>query len=196
MMKIIAMLLGIMVLAHPVPALAAQPEPATGYIFLGDSRTVGMDKAAGLSDMDDTFVVAECGMGFDWMMETGLAEVSRFMDDNPEYENWILVINLGINDVCGGAGRYLEAYNKLKDVTVYAVSVNPCNGDYECLNSYVSAFNSELEASGIHYIDTCSILMDAGFKTRDGLHYDSRTYRLIFDIIADETGCGKDYEGE
>lgn len=172
-----------------MPMTIHAAEPNTGYIFLGDSRTVGMDSAVSLSDMDDVFVVAECGMGYDWMMKTGLPEVQDIMEDHPEYDEWRLVTNLGINDICGGAGKYLEAYEELSnDVTVYAVSVNPCKGTYKDLNGYVATFNGELKDSGFTYIDTWSVLNEEGFDTRDGLHYGKGTYELIFDIIADSIG--------
>ena len=182
-------------LLTPMTAYAA--EPNTGYTFLGDSRTVGMDSAVSLSDMDDVFVVAECGMGYDWMIETGLPEVQDIMKDHPEYEEWKLITNLGINDVCCSAGNYMEAYEELlDDITIYVVSVNPCKGTYKDLNRYVVAFNKELKDSGFTYIDTWSVLNEEGFDSRDGLHYDKETYKLIFNIIAEETGCGKDYEGK
>lgn len=182
----------VMLLLAPLPVQGAEPE--TGYIFLGDSRTVGMDNAVGLSDMDDTFVVAECGMGCDWMVKTGFPEIEEIMEGHPEYEDWILVTNLGINDVCSGAGQYLDAYEQLPDdVAVYLVSVNPCKDRYAYLNGDVERFNKELEESEFYYIDTWSVLNDKGFDTRDGLHYDRRTYELISYIITENLPDNRSY---
>ena len=36
-----------------------EPEEKTGYIFIGDSRTTGMNDAVHMDLMDDTFVVAK-----------------------------------------------------------------------------------------------------------------------------------------
>lgn len=184
-MKPAALMLAAVLLSVPLPVHGAEPE--TGYIFLGDSRTVGMGAAAEISDMEDIFVVAECGMGYEWMMETALPKIEDIMEDHPEYDGWVLMTNLGINDVIGGAGKYLETYEGLSDdITVYTVSLNPCKGDYSYLNKYVEAFNEELAKSGFSYIDTWSVLDEEGFDSRDGLHYDKETYELIFDIIMDE----------
>jgi UDP-3-O-[3-hydroxymyristoyl] glucosamine N-acyltransferase len=57
-------------------------EPKIAYVYIGDSRTVGLNKAVNLSDMDDTFVVAKSGVGYNWFMKTGSEELYEIREDN------------------------------------------------------------------------------------------------------------------
>ena len=43
-----------------LPAFAKENE-TTGIIFIGDSRTVGMNNVVNMSNMSDTYVVAKVG---------------------------------------------------------------------------------------------------------------------------------------
>lgn len=96
----------------------------TGYIFMGDSRMVGMEAAVGELP-DDTFVVAEVAKGYSWMMSDGFAEAADIIKSHPEYENWSFVMNFGVNDL-GNAEKYAEAYSQLSEsADVYALTVNP-----------------------------------------------------------------------
>lgn len=159
---------------------------STGYIFLGDSRTAGMDMAVDI-ESDSKFVVAKVGQGYKWMIDTGLSEVYEIVSENTNYNNWVLITNLGVNDL-HNSQKYADAYKELSDIfEIYFVSVNPCEGKYESLNSEIDSFNSAMkELDYITYVDTNTMLCNGGFGTTDGLHYDNETYNEIYDIIVGE----------
>lgn len=79
----------------------------------------------------------------------------------------------------------------LDNNNVYIVSVNPCNYDYEYLNSDIRYFNDTLVNSldsRYFYIDSYMNLMMLGFDTVDGLHYDEVTYNKIYKFIMNSIG--------
>lgn len=162
-------------------------EVNTGYIFLGDSRTVGMDMAVDIGEDDSMFVVAKVGEGYKWMVDKGLPEVCDIIEEHPEYGEWVLITNLGVNDLCNKQ-KYADAYEQLSELfDVYCVSVNPCKGSYSNLNSKIDSFNETIsKLDCVTYIDTCSSLRKDGFSSKDGLHYGKSTYRKIYDMILDE----------
>lgn len=159
--------------------------PMTGYIFLGDSRTVGMDNAIDLED-DSTFVVAKVGEGYKWMVNTGLPAVLDIIEENEDFDKWVLITNLGVNDL-HNAQKYADAYEDISELfDIYVVSVNPCKGSYDNLNSAIESFNEVMKGlEYVTYIDTYSTLRRYGFSSKDGLHYDKDTYKKIYDIIID-----------
>lgn len=165
----------------------AEADVNRGCIFLGDSRTVGLDNAVDIEQNGDTFVVAEVGKGYNWMVTTGLPEVVDIVKDNPKYNEWVLVTNLGVNDL-GNVDKYAQAYEDLSELLdVYVVSVNPCSGAYNNLNSGINSFNEAMqELDSVSYIDTCSMLNNDGFSASDGLHYGSGTYGRIWDSICEQ----------
>lgn len=164
---------------------SAEADVNKGYIFLGDSRTVGMDSAVDIED-DSMFIVAEVGQGYSWMVDTGLPEAVDIIEDNTEYTDWVLITNLGVNDL-GNTQKYVDAYEQLSELmTVYVVSVNPCKGSYDNLNSKIDSFNETMQdLECVTYIDTCSRLRDNGFDSKDGLHYSKSTYKQIYDWVCD-----------
>ncbi len=158
---------------------------STGYIFVGDSRTVGMNAAVGI-ESDDSFVVAEVGKGYEWFMEEGFPEVCNIIEEHPEYGHWVMVSNLGVNDL-HNAGRYVSLYEQLSEfLDVYVVSVNPCKGSYARWNDKIKELNQVLQGiDGIEYIDIHEVMEEEGFKSCDGLHYTAETYKAIYEMIAD-----------
>lgn len=156
----------------------------TGYIFLGDSRTVGMNNAVCIDEEDSMFVVAKVGEGYNWMVKTGLPEVVSIIENNTEYNKWVLITNLGVNDL-HNKNKYMDAYADIAEyMDVYVVSVNPCKGSYDNLNSKIDSFNEAMkELECVDYIDTCSTLREDGFSSSDGLHYGLQTYEKIYDMI-------------
>ena len=159
----------------------------TGYIFLGDSRTVGMDWAVDIENTDGQFVVAKVGMGYNWMQDTAMSEIEEIVSENDEYTDWVLITNLGVNDL-GNCDKYINAYEELSEVfNIYVVSVNPCDGTSSYLNDNIIKFNDAMKALDyVTYVDTHTSLCENGFGTNDGLHYKKDTYRYIYDTIVSE----------
>lgn len=146
------------------------------FVFVGDSRTVGMDQALDLT------TIAEVGVGYSFL--------AAHRDEILEYSGKNIVFNLGVNDLAH-VDDYIEFFQRLPeefcfDNHIYVVSVNPTSGAYSSMNGDIDYFNVQLSdslPSTCKWIDTCSFLREAGFGSPDGLHYDQQTYELIANLI-------------
>ena len=156
--------------------MATESLDFSDFIFVGDSRTVGMGQLLNL----DT--IAEVGVGYSFLM--------GHYDEILSLEGKNIVFNLGVNDLAN-VDDYIEFFQRLPedfcfDNNIYVVSVNPTSGSYASMNGDIDFFNVQLSdslPSTCKWIDTCSFLREAGFGTVDGLHYDSQTYELIANLI-------------
>ena len=162
----------------------------TGYIYLGDSRFVGMNKYIHIDEMENTFVVAKVGEGLSWLKNTAAGKIDEIMGNNTDIDNWVIITGLGINDYWN-ASKYIDYYDTMDDVQLILVSVNPvekdkCDAhgyDYGKLSEGIITLNDRLMETGYRYIDVYSAMMDEGFSTIDGVHYKKETYQFIYDII-------------
>lgn len=154
----------------------------SNLIFVGDSRTVGMQSAVGGNDTWSGKVSA----GLDWMKSTGVPNIEGNIGNGTG-----VVILMGVNDLYRPSS-YLSYINKKANswassgAHTYFVSVNPTDGSYSNLNSDIDSFNQQMKSklnSNITYIDTNSYLKSTGFSTTDGLHYTSDTYNKIYNYI-------------
>ncbi len=167
-------------------------------VFIGDSRTVQMYaylnnnwsganySSGGVHEVGSDIYVAEGAQGLSWMKSTGIPAAEKYFTSNTA-----IVILMGVNDLYN-ADSYISYINsnaskwKSNSSSLYFVSVNPCNGSYSGLNSKIQTFNSKVK-SGVsknaNWIDTYSYLTSNGFKTTDGLHYDSDTTSKIYNYI-------------
>lgn len=156
----------------------------TGYIFVGDSRFVGMNTACGISQKSNQFVVAKISQGYYWLNNEAMSQVDQIIS-NHSASAWVVIFNLGINDL-GNINKYKALYQSLQDkpYKVVMVSVNPV-GNYPSIpNETVEGFNNSIKSLGYTYIDTYSYLMnERGYVTPDGLHYSNSTYRDIYRYI-------------
>lgn len=161
------------------------------YIFIGDSRTVGMYMAksgkgggnysnGGARTVGEDVYIAQGGKGLDWMNSTGKSALNGVISKGSA-----IIILMGINDM-GNVDGYISSINaiskKYKDSKVYFVSVNPCTDS----NDNIIAFNNKLKkslSSNVKYIDSYSYLQSVGFNASDGVHYDNNTYIKLYDYI-------------
>ena len=156
--------------------MATEELDFSNFVFVGDSRTVGMGQYLHLN------TIAEVGVGYSFLA-AHLDEILELHDTN-------IVFNLGVNDLAH-VDDYIEFFQRLPeefcfDNHLYVVSVNPTSGAYSSMNADIDYFNVQLSdslPSTIKYIDTCSFLRDAGFGTTDGLHYNRQTYETIAELI-------------
>lgn len=168
------------------------------YIFVGDSRTVGMYSyksnnystanysSGGAHEVGSDVYIAETSQGLSWLKSTGMPAAKKYFSSSSA-----VIILLGVNDTYNSDGyiSYLkENYSSWKStgVKVYFSAVGPCNGGYSSNNAGISSFNSKVQAnlpSGVTWIDTYSYLNSNGFNTTDGLHYDKDTYEKIYNYI-------------
>lgn len=150
-------------------------------IMVGDSRFVGMSSAANHPLCQ---WICEVSMGYDWLVSEAAPAI-----DASVVPNCAIVINLGVNDVYR-PGDYAAYLNSKIDgwvqagADVYFMSVNPVVDGYggSVTNAAVEQFNSTMTATlsqKIGYIDTYNYLIQNGYGTADGLHYDASTYAAI-----------------
>lgn len=166
-------------------------------LFIGDSRTVGMQQALQYAhyDTSNQQFLAKVGKGYSWL--TSQTNTFHSFTDTPK----ILIINLGINDL-GNCKKYLNYYEQCmttywNSCPIYIVSVNPvCNPCKSVSNQQITAFNeatkqwieeknaqATTQTFSLHYIDTYSFLQKEGMSSKDGLHYSSDTYQELYNYI-------------
>lgn len=146
----------------------------TEYLFVGDSRTVGLDACvSGISSK------AKVGAKVDYLQSI-LSDVTKTRKKN-------VIFNFGVNDL-GNINKYITVYKSLpkdfiKNNNVIIMSVNPTDGSkYGSWNTDIDKFNAKMKKnlpSGVKYLDTNSTLKKEGFSTRDGVHYKEVTYKRI-----------------
>ena len=167
-------------------------------VFIGDSRTVQMYaylngtwsganySSGGVHEVGNDIYVAEGAKGLAWLKDVGIPVAKKYF-----VKGNAIVILMGVNDL-SNADNYVNYINsnssswKSNGSSLYYVSVNPCQGTYSNLNSSITMFNSKLKSSlnsNVGWIDTNTVLINNGFNTTDGLHYDEATYKVIHDYI-------------
>lgn len=169
------------------PILQAIPEQpilqstsTIGYIYVGDSRYIGLDMYTGLSKIPNVWMVAKVAKGYGWLKSSAQSQVDSIEASNPQITRWYEVYTLGINDP-GNMGKYAEWYlqRALSGHNVVLVSVNPIERHKSITNELISGFNQTIASTGLPYIDSYSYLIDKGYKTADGVHFDKKTNQLI-----------------
>lgn len=158
--------------------------PEHQFIFIGDSRTVGMEEAEADTG-DSCLYIGAVGEGYYWFTETGIFQMEAAMKEYPEAP---LILNLGVNDL-DMIDAYVELYHSFTDKYpkhfFYFMSVNPVTEKSEHVtNMEISAFNSRLrEEFPQQYLDSNTYLMIQEFESADGVHYSGDTYRMIHDYV-------------
>lgn len=161
------------------------------YIFLGDSRMVGMSSAVSSSDIK---YIAKVSMGYSWLKSTGGPELKSYLNVNPNVK---VVLALGINDL-GNIQSYITYYQKLIEAypstKFYVLSVNPvedkkaASNGYTVKNSQIRTFNKKLKAAfSSIYLNSYTYLKQQGISTVDGIHYQPQTYITLYNFIVDNT---------
>ena len=146
----------------------------TGYIFMGDSRIYLMNEDCSINGVPNFFAVCCPGIGYDWMIETGLPKIRSIQSSHTEIKSWVILSALGINDM-ENINQYLRTYRSLaKTTNLWLVSINPTEGRSEPQynNVCINAFNRKLQTlSGVTYINSHDYLVNKGYSTKDGVHY-------------------------
>lgn len=177
------------------------PEPASPedyslgrLIFIGDSRTVGMQNAV----RDDSIWSCKVGMGYNWMTITGVPDIEPFIDDKTS-----VIILMGVNDPFN-LPHYISYINvKASEwaaigARTYFVSVGPLMQDPYVTNEQIEVFNASMQASlsGVGYIDIYTYLTENGYATVDGIHYTDAVSIGIYNyILANLERVGKSLWG-
>lgn len=178
-------------------------------VFVGDSRTVGMHATVKntswreLNDQEGNEVwIGKSGMSYNWFTETGMPEAMPYLENG----NCDLVILMGCNDcinpdTANSYASYLVDNNivGISDTNrIFFASVGPMGHmgggsetNYKNLENdgNVSQFNDNLHSSlpeSVHYIDLYTALIDNGYATADGVHYDGATNQYIYNYLTSE----------
>ena len=157
------------------------------YVFVGDSRMVGMENYV---PSTDTLYIAKVGMGYDWMVETADETLRQQLRARPELK---VVFGFGANDP-DYIEKYIVYYRQLMkdfpDTKFYFLSVNPVDEakeakyGYQMKNTVIESFNRRLYlAFHTRYINSYAYLRSSGFSTVDGVHYTQATYRKLRNFI-------------
>ena len=153
-------------------------------VFIGDSRTVGMEIYCG--GQENEYWIARNSMGYSWMADSAIKSAEPLIEDGTD-----VVILMGVNDL-GNVGRYVDLMNrkaaewKKLGARTFFVSVTPVDDrrSPNAKNSRIEAFNAYAQEylDGVIYIDAYSRIRD-NFGTPDGIHFSAGTYRDIYRII-------------
>ena len=149
------------------------------FIFVGDSRFVGMQNAVNTGS--DIFI-GKVGEGYNYFVSNESNIKSK------ETSNSILIIGFGVNDL-GNVDKYIKYVNNAGFKSkIYFLTVNPVEegkGSYSVKNSSIKSFNNKLKDGAKKYkvIDTYSYLVNNGYETTDGLHYNNATYKKIYNYV-------------
>lgn len=180
-------------------------------LLTGDSRTVclycsqiydeteypkhifyGIDANTFTGYTNESIVVAKGGEGCSWMKAIGMPIAVSHLDEADA-----IVIWFGINDLAVFADyiNYVNGLVSQYDIPIYYMTVGPCNGKWAEKNGDVIAFNAALAQfldPSVTVIDTYSYIqsgLDSGaFATMDGLHYDYKTSRAIYQYMLEQVG--------
>lgn len=171
-----------------IPETAQENSLSELTIFVGDSRTVGMEDYAD----DDSIYIAKVGKGYDWFKTDASNRLSDVIMSNSD-KHLNIVVSLGVNDP-DNAGLYVDEINGLKEkfpqTDIYFNSVGPTNGG-SITNEMIENFNHTLQeclSSDIKFIDSYSYLMANGYDTKDGIHYTGPTYQKLHGYIQEKIG--------
>ncbi len=171
------------------------------FIFIGDSRTVGMKSA--VSELNDNNTVAKGSMGYDWFKNTAVNSANKLMTSGQSYN---IISWMGVNNLASNGSTWAQTYfNKYKELaqgtwsshTIYVVEVGPVidSRTYYVDNDQINAFNSKMKElinnaniSNLKYID---ISYSINNYDSEGLHYGTSDYQKIYNDIKNSLGKSK-----
>ena len=163
-------------------AKRVQKAKTAAYLFVGDSRTVGMEEAVTSSK---AVFLGKVGEGYSWLSGTADAQIRYLLKVNPKLK---VVFGFGINDL-HNIDLYIQYYQKLMkaypNVSFYFMSINPYDASKWTSkwlsDAGIQAFNKKLKAAmGSRYLDVYSYIKKKGFSTLDGLHYTAASSILVY----------------
>lgn len=165
-------------------------------IFIGDSRTVGLQASVGENTLnkDNVSIVASGGEGIGWLNNTGINEVNTIINNNGN-TSYNIFSWLGVN---GLHDSYASTYENLatttwKNHTIYIINIGPV---YDADTIYVKQnqiddFNEKMEnfikqknLSNLKYIKIDYSNLNLQYDA-EGLHYNSQNYKDIYNRIMD-----------
>ena len=112
-------------------------------------------------------------------------DINAIMASNPQVTKWYEVYCLGVNDM-GNLQKYIAWYqNRALTHNVILTSVPPTKKCKRIPNSSIEAFNANLVATGLPYLDLYTYLSGTGVQTgKDGIHYTNATCQVAAGYLA------------
>lgn len=186
--------IALLTIAIPFDTTPMQDKPYTtttnyqeGIIFVGDSRTVGMESIANCEKNE--FFVGKVGAGYEWFVNEAKNDIEEIITKHT-YNNWNIVLCLGINDL-HNVKKYQDCYSALStnewaEYDIHYLSVNPvdesiCNN---ITNQEIIDFNSYFINEPL-YIDSYSEIINT-YEAPDGIHYSYNTYTKLYNYIKND----------
>lgn len=160
-------------------------EKSNSYLFIGDSRFVGMEKAISTDKQITWIDKVGARHDFYWQNRDRIASMDK---------NTVVVYELGVNDLNSNA--CIHALDDLasfgfKKIFLTTTPINEektfANG-YSVTNNHIALFNNQVVSmlpNIVQYIDTYRYLSNNGIETIDGLHYKNVTYQMWFNFIVE-----------
>lgn len=190
------------------PAVIQQPAKHEMVYFVGDSRTVYLERVLGHSVSSNVDFVCSSGQGLTWFRQEGYRELLSKLSKQSRNTKKAVVVNLGVNDLSNinSYVTYMKAMaNNLQNnynCDMYYMSVNPVNSaviraneGYVRTEAQIASFNRTIyqklcsgSNSMFTYINTCTVLQKYGWISNrfdsgisDGVHYSAATTLRIYD---------------
>ena len=184
-------------------------DSTSNKILVGDSRGVHICMYIGGGTFSDCKILgieknsvtyfAGDGQSYSWFHSTALPEVKKELNSNKKSTVFMYMGTNRLDDLINQANSYAKDYNQLAkdypDANIVAVSVTPIieesldraydkNVDTD---NNVQKFNSQLKSqisSDVVYCDVYS-KVKGQVKASDGIHYDSDSYKKIYNSMLD-----------
>lgn len=190
------------------PAVVQQPAKHEMVYFVGDSRTVYLERVLRNSASSNVDFVCSSGQGLTWFRQEGYRELLSKLSKQSRNTKKAVVVNLGVNDLSNISSyvTYMKALaNNLRNnynCDMYYMSVNPVNSaviraneGYVRTEAQIASFNRTIyqklcsgSNSMFTYINTCTLLQKYGWISNrfdsgicDGVHYSAETTLRIYD---------------
>lgn len=180
-----------------------------GLVFIGDSRTIGLQAHANL---DSQRVFAEDGLNHEAALTKKVVKLQEYKSISiPDAVRItvpdIMVVNFGINGIAWmSVEKFMEGYELLVDELIanspesiiVIEAIMPVSYEYTLTDGGVTnekidqandALYNMARRRGLYYLATNEALKDdennlkSGFHSGDGLHYSKAAYDVIVDYI-------------
>lgn len=157
-------------------------------IILGDCRVASMRECG----IGNAIYIGKVSMGYDWLRSTAGPMLESYLASYPEST---VVFGFGLNDSLYQQAKYIAYYRSFiashPNANIYLMSINPVIGvgAYNVSNATIRPFNDALRKNfPDYYLDCFSHLQKVGYYAADGQHYNTATYRKIYNYIVKATG--------
>lgn len=196
----------------PAEALTVSTAAAKKTILIGDSRTANLRQVRVGGPLIKDLIVQDDNILWDFKWGARLTDMVSYLVPRLELSGLDtinnktkIVIWMGFNDAVNDTGATQDYINYLNLMTalwkargakVYYMNIGPAGNRpgatkadkdfYAMRNKKIRAFNKSLKnnlSSQVKYIDCYTYLVNNGYTTTDGTHYNAATSRRVYSFI-------------